>query len=764
MGLKLRPYQDDAADFLYEHDRALVLAPVGAGKTCITITALDALYESGHLTRALVLAPKRVCTDVWPQEIAKWGKCLRATVAVGTPRQRAAAFAPPAETGANVVVLNYDGIQWLADQVPVGKCLTDIGFNVVVFDELTRLKNPSGKRFKALEKLIKDVPIRWGLTGSFTSNGLEDVYGQCRIVDQALLGRAKGAFLQKYFVCVNRDFGEWQPRRGALEQVMAAIKPATFVLEPGDYADKLPPLHDVEMRCDLANPKPYNDMKRKFVLELGDTEIAAPSAAAVTMKLQQLACIAEGTPVLTERGWQPIGEITCERVWDGVEWVRHRGVIFQGIKETILCNNVRMTYDHKLLTVEGWKTAEEFNYANASRRLDRAAVRLPDGSISQWVQSVQVRSLALPLCLWQRGDARKSVSTRHNARTTKELRLSSRQRDPSNDQHPSIQNMADYAATLLQPNRKGLPSLRRAKHICLRAMARFQRVLARYAAWVRFQFDVRSYRQQRAVFAGELPVGRLDDASQQQKQQPFDRNARRAGYDFASRAHQKHAGADSFGSHRPVWLDDREGAEYARTYDILSCGPRNRFVVQGVNGELLIVHNCGFIYDSTSTAAETPGRFHVKQQAIWLSHEKFELLDDILAENQGADTLVVYNFKEELAELQRRYPHARTLDEPDAVTRWNAGKTRLLLLHPKSAGHGLNLQGNPNGNKIVFLSLPWSLELYEQTVGRLHRGGQCQDVWCYVLICNKTVDERIWQALHDKRAISDIAIEELRDV
>jgi SNF2 family DNA or RNA helicase len=154
----------------------------------------------------------------------------------------------------------------------------------------------------------------------------------------------------------------------------------------------------------------------------------------------------------------------------------------------------------------------------------------------------------------------------------------------------------------------------------------------------------------------------------------------------------------------------------------------------------------------------------VKQDTLWVSSEKFDRLDELLEENQHADTIVIYNFKAELEELRRRYPHARTLDEPDAVVRWNAGKTRLLLLHPKSAGHGLNLQGNPNGNKIVFLSLPWSLELYEQTVGRLHRGGQTQDVWCYVLICNKTIDERMWQALHDKRALSDIAIEELRDV
>jgi SNF2 family DNA or RNA helicase len=63
---------------------------------------------------------------------------------------------------------------------------------------------------------------------------------------------------------------------------------------------------------------------------------------------------------------------------------------------------------------------------------------------------------------------------------------------------------------------------------------------------------------------------------------------------------------------------------------------------------------------------------------------------------------------------------------------------------------------------MVFVSLPWSLELFEQTVGRLHRSGQKHDVWVYLLLTNKTIDERIWAALNDKRAISDIALEELK--
>tara|TARA_R110000868_G_scaffold183870_1_gene425199 strand:- start:1539 stop:1730 length:192 start_codon:yes stop_codon:yes gene_type:complete len=63
---------------------------------------------------------------------------------------------------------------------------------------------------------------------------------------------------------------------------------------------------------------------------------------------------------------------------------------------------------------------------------------------------------------------------------------------------------------------------------------------------------------------------------------------------------------------------------------------------------------------------------------------------------------------------------------------------------------------------MVFLSLPWSLELYEQTIGRLHRSGQLHDVWVYILLADKTVDEKIYAALHDKRAISDIAMEALK--
>jgi SNF2 family DNA or RNA helicase len=146
--------------------------------------------------------------------------------------------------------------------------------------------------------------------------------------------------------------------------------------------------------------------------------------------------------------------------------------------------------------------------------------------------------------------------------------------------------------------------------------------------------------------------------------------------------------------------------------------------------------------------------------ATWISQHKFDRLQELLDENQRANTIIVYNYKEELAQLKRLYPNLQTMDDKDVVERWNSGSVELLALHPKSAGHGLNLQFG--GCTLVFLSLPWSLELYEQTIGRLHRSGQKHDVWVYALLTERTIDERIWTALQEKRGVSDAAVKELR--
>ena len=82
--MKLRPYQEEAADFLFGNDRAMILAPVGAGKTAITLTAMADMIRTEFLNRFLVVAPLRVAASVWPQEARKWAPKLRVAVATGT--------------------------------------------------------------------------------------------------------------------------------------------------------------------------------------------------------------------------------------------------------------------------------------------------------------------------------------------------------------------------------------------------------------------------------------------------------------------------------------------------------------------------------------------------------------------------------------------------------------------------------------------------------------------------------------------------------
>ena len=134
----------------------------------------------------------------------------------------------------------------------------------------------------------------------------------------------------------------------------------------------------------------------------------------------------------------------------------------------------------------------------------------------------------------------------------------------------------------------------------------------------------------------------------------------------------------------------------------------------------------------------------------WMEMHQAKLLamDEIIEEANGKPALIFYWYKHDLARLQQRYPGARILDKPKDIEDWNAGKIEILLAHPASAGHGLNLQAG--GNTIVWFGLTWSLELYQQANARLHRQGQEQAVIVHHLIAEGTVDEDIMAALSGK--------------
>jgi len=142
-----------------------------------------------------------------------------------------------------------------------------------------------------------------------------------------------------------------------------------------------------------------------------------------------------------------------------------------------------------------------------------------------------------------------------------------------------------------------------------------------------------------------------------------------------------------------------------------------------------------------------------------LHDDKLDALAEILDTATGP-VLVAYMYRHDLSRLRTRFPNAVDMGEPDAIARWNAGTVPILLAHPASAGHGLNLQAG--GAAVVWFGLTWSNELHLQFNARLHRQGQTRPVIVTYLITADTVDEDIFAALEDKHASQEILLNALR--
>jgi SNF2 family DNA or RNA helicase len=174
---------------------------------------------------------------------------------------------------------------------------------------------------------------------------------------------------------------------------------------------------------------------------------------------------------------------------------------------------------------------------------------------------------------------------------------------------------------------------------------------------------------------------------------------------------------------------------------LLGPGAIHTAATAAVLGNRLSQLAAGFLYPDSGVGAAT--RIH---------HEKTAAVREIV-DGTGSPVLVFYRYREELDDLRRALPEARTIDQVDDLQRsWNAGDIPVLLAHPAAIGHGLNLQRGP-GHTMVFSSLPWSLEEYQQSVGRLARQGQASRVTVHHLVMPGTIDEAIYDALTAKESV-----------
>lgn len=153
------------------------------------------------------------------------------------------------------------------------------------------------------------------------------------------------------------------------------------------------------------------------------------------------------------------------------------------------------------------------------------------------------------------------------------------------------------------------------------------------------------------------------------------------------------------------------------------------------------------------------------KQSVQIHDRKLDVLEDIIESANGKPILVAYWFKHDLKRIKERLYKLHipfsTMDKSDSIQKWNNGELPVALIHPASAGHGLNLQSG--GNYLVWFGLTWSLELYQQTNARLYRQGQkSATVVIQHIITKGTIDERILKALQDKDEIQTTLLEAVK--
>lgn len=145
---------------------------------------------------------------------------------------------------------------------------------------------------------------------------------------------------------------------------------------------------------------------------------------------------------------------------------------------------------------------------------------------------------------------------------------------------------------------------------------------------------------------------------------------------------------------------------------------------------------------------------------------KIQALESIIEEAAGMPVLVAYNFRSDLVRLQKHFKNARVLDDnPQTIKDWNAGKIPILLSHPASAGHGLNLQDG--GNILVFFGHSWNLEEYLQIIERIGptrqlQAGHDRAMFVYHILAKDTVDEMVMYRRKTKRQVQDILMEAMK--
>jgi superfamily II DNA or RNA helicase len=734
-------HQKTTSEFLVSHDRCFVLSEMGTGKTCSAAWAADYLLDQKLITRVLIVCPVSIMHAAWKEDLFRSVMHRKVAIAHGTKPQRDKVI----KSEADFVIINFDGLEVVLDEIIAG------GFDLIIVDEANNLKNVATRRWKAFNKIMTITNARlWMMTGTPAAQSPEDAYGLAKLVCPDRVPKYFGQW--RDMVMQKISMYKWVSRPRSRDIVFNALQPAIrFTKEQClDLPDITYARRDVELTKQQLHY--YKTMKTQMLMSAAGEEVSAVNAAANINKLLQISCITGDTKVLSNSGWKRLDSVNLtDLIWDGEEWVTHSGLVYQGIKEVVTLDGVRMTSDHKVLTASGWYSAGEINNGGQSKKFNRTKVWIPDSYGPSWDDtgdSNAMCAMGMSVPMWEDCNSSKPVFESKTQSSSSQLRMPSWKRNAQNVVHTSVQNMDRYATQMLRPAGQRLQKLWWSGDNYMRPVGKFLRaVLAGYALslWQAFNFGPNRCKQQ--LHTTKLSLGYCTGTSVQYEVQPTNRNPTRHNDNDQCLTSIQCKEKYSICSNSPVWMGCGEGADNSgeAVYDIINCGPRNRFVVQNGNGDPFIVHNCGAAYTDSGEVVrfDASNRLEVMDEIIDGSEKKtiifapfrhtIEMIKDHLS-GRGVSTAFIHG---DVSPAARGQIIKDFQDSPDV---------RVIVIQPQAASHGITLTA---ASSVIWFGPTSSVDTYLQANARAHRKGQDTKVSVY-MIQGSPVEQRMYDMLEKR--------------
>jgi len=269
-------HQKETASFLTMHKRCFVLNEAGTGKTASAAWAADYLMKLGKVKRALIVCPLSIMSSAWQADLFKTVMSRKVEVAYGNAKVRKEVVSGDAE----FVIINYDGIEVVQDEILAA------GFDLIICDEATNLKNVSTRRWKLLNKIAKPDVRLWLMTGTPAAQSPLDAYGLAKLVCPDKIPKTKGAWQDLTMQKITQF--KWIPKPRAKELVHAALQPAIRFTKADclDLPEVMYMTRDVNLTA--QQQKYYEKLKNEMLFTASGEEVTAINAATQLQKLLQI--------------------------------------------------------------------------------------------------------------------------------------------------------------------------------------------------------------------------------------------------------------------------------------------------------------------------------------------------------------------------------------------------------------------------------------------------------------------------------------------